>query len=139
MFSTGIETMQTTIQQPTRPRAARRRAAAMLTALFVMAVTSIIVVAILDTETLQYTALRATMDWDRARYLAEAGVQNCLAQLENDITWRAGVSNTEFPTGSGNVYWATAVDGANGTVIVTAWGRAGSVTRSLQTTVKQGG
>ena len=116
-----------------------RRGAAMMTALFVMAVSSVLVISIMDTETLQYAALRNTMDWDRARYLAEAGLQHALAELEVDITWRAGISNTQFPAGSGNVYWATAADGANGTVVVTAWGQAGNVTRKLETTVKQGG
>src|SRR4051794_38075710 len=116
-----------------------RRGAAMMTALFVMTVTSVMVISIMDTETMQYTALRNTMDWDRSRYLAEAGLQQALAELEADITWRAGILNTQFPAGSGNLYWATAVDGANGTVVVTAWGQAGNVTRKLETTVKQGG
>ena len=44
-------------------------------AMFVMVVTTTIVIAILDTETLQYSSLLHTMDYDRARYLAEAGVQ----------------------------------------------------------------
>ena len=111
----------------------------MMTALFIMTVTSVLIISILDTETLQYAALRNTMDWDRSRYLAEAGIQHALAELEADIDWRAGISNTTFPVGSGNVYWATAVDGPNGTVIVTAWGQAGNATRKLETIVKQGG
>ena len=89
-----------------------RRGAAMMTALFVMTVSSVLVISIMDTETLQYSALRNTLDWDRARYLAEAGLQHALAELEADITWRTGISNTQFPAGSGNLYWATAVDGA---------------------------
>ena len=116
-----------------------RRGAAMMTALFVMTVSSVLVISIMDTETLQYSALRNTMDWDRARYLAEAGLQHALAELEADITWRTGISNTQFPSGSGDLYWATAADGANGTVVVSAWGQVGSVTRKLETTVKQGG
>ncbi|MBC7854971.1 MAG: hypothetical protein IAF94_16185 [Pirellulaceae bacterium] len=116
-----------------------RHGAAMMTALFVMTVSSVLVISIMDTETLQYSALRNTMEWDRARYLAEAGLQHALAELEADITWRTGVANTQFPAGSGNLYWATAANGANGTVVVAAWGQAGSVTRKLETTVKQGG
>ncbi|MGI8982621.1 MAG: pilus assembly PilX family protein [Pirellulaceae bacterium] len=116
-----------------------RRGAAMMTALFVMTVSSVLVISIMDTETLQYSALRNTMDWDRARYLAEAGLQHALAELEADITWRTGIGNTQFPAGSGNLYWATAANGANGTVVVTAWGQAGNVTRKLETMVKQGG
>lgn len=129
----------TTGKLPATSKLRLRRGAAMLTALFVMTVSSVLVISIMDTETLQYSALRNTMDWDRARYLAEAGLQHALAELEADITWRTGISSTQFPSGSGNLYWATAADGANGTVVVTAWGQAGSVTRKLETTVKQGG
>lgn len=110
-----------------------------MTAMFVMAVSSVMVISIMDTETLQYAALRNTMDWDRARYLAEAGLQHALAEVEADITWRTGITNTQFPAGSGNIYWASAVDGPNGTVVVTSFGQAGGVTRKLETTVKQGG
>jgi type II secretory pathway component PulK len=117
----------------------RRRAAALLTALFVMTVTSTLVITMLDTQTLQFAAMRNTIDWDRARYLAEAGIQHALAELEANIDWRTGVTATQFPFGSGNTYTATAVDGANGTVVVTATGTAGNVTRRLQITVKQGG
>jgi hypothetical protein len=111
----------------------------MMTALFVMAVTSIIVIGILDTETLEYAALRNTIQYDRARYLAEAGAAHALAYLEDDIAWRAGIPPTEFPAGSGDTYTATVADGADATVIVTAVGASGSVTRSIEVRVKQGG
>jgi hypothetical protein len=117
----------------------QRRASAMMTAMFVMAVTSIIVIGILDTETLEYSALRNTIQYDRARYLAEAGAAHALAFLEDDITWRQGIPATEFPAGSGDTYWATVTDGPDATVLVTAVGTAGSVTRSVEVRVKQGG
>ncbi len=117
----------------------RRRAAAWMTTLFVMATTVMLVVAALDTETLQFATLRNTLDYDRARYLAEAGIQHALAELEQDINWRTGVTDVEFPVGSGNTYTATAADGPEGTVIVTATGRAGSFQRRLEVQVKQGG
>lgn len=123
----------------TKHRRTFRKAAALLTALFVMTATSTIVITMLDTQTLQYAALRNTIDWDRARYLAEAGMQHALAELETDINWRNGILTTEFPAGSGNTYSATATDGTSGDVVITAVGTAGNVVRRLQTTVKQGG
>ncbi|MDX1962087.1 MAG: hypothetical protein SFX18_02975 [Pirellulales bacterium] len=117
----------------------RRAGAAMLMALFVMTVTTIIVISIVDTEILQYASLRNTFDWDRARYLAEAGTQHAFAELESNIQWREGIPRTEFPAGSGQSYSATVTDGPAGSVIVTSWGTSGTVTRSLQTTLKQGG
>ncbi len=117
----------------------RRRGAALMVALFVMALTSIIVVGIMDTEMAHYAALSNTVDYDRARYLAEAGLAHAVAHLEEDITWRDGVPATEFPAGSGNTYSATAIDGPDAMVIVTATGTSGVTTRRLQATIKHGG
>jgi type II secretory pathway component PulK len=117
----------------------KSRGAAFMLALFVMAVCSLLIISILDTQTYQYSALRNTMDYDRARYLAEAGLQHALAFLEQDITWRAGLNNVEFPSGSGMTYSVVAADGANGTVVVTSTGNAGDFARRLQITLKMGG
>jgi Tfp pilus assembly protein PilX len=125
--------------RPKLPKRFSRRAAAILTALFVMTVSSTLVITMLDTQTLQFAAMRNTIDWDRARYLAEAGIQHALAELEADFNWRTGIGTTSFPAGSANSYSATVVDGPNGSIIVSAEGNAGTVTRRLKTTVKQGG
>jgi Tfp pilus assembly protein PilX len=116
---------------------------AYMLALFVMAVTSMIVVTILDTQVLQYSALRNTVDYDRARYLAEAGVQHALSLLEEDYDLAdvAGftIPATEFPAGSGNTYQATVSPlDADGTRTVTAQGSAGTFTRRLELLVKMG-
>jgi len=111
----------------------------MMTALFVMAVTAVIVISIMDTETMEYSALRNTIQYDRARYLAEAGVAHSMAFLEQDFAWRDGIDSTEFPYGSGDTYSATVTDGPDSTVIITATGTSGRVTRRLQVTAKQGG
>lgn len=121
-----------------------RRGAALLLSLFVMTVASATVIYILDTETVQFAALRNTLAYDRARYLSEAGLQHALAELELDFSWRNGVPVTAFPPGSDSSYSATVYDGADGAVIVTAVGTTPIgdgrfVTRSLQISVKQGG
>jgi type II secretory pathway component PulK len=128
----------------TRRSRPRRRGMAFMLALFVMAVTSMIVVTILDTQTMQYSALRNTIDYDRARYLAEAGIQHALSTLEIDFdldeTTGFTIPATEFPAGSGNQYQASvSALQADGTRLVTAQGTAGSFTRRLQIRVKMGG
>ena len=115
---------------------------ALMMAMFVMTVCAMIVITILDTQTLQFTALRNTMDYDRARYLAESGVQHALAFLEEDydligidaydIPW------TDAPDGD-NQYMADLSEGANGIVIIAAEGRSGIFTRRLEISVKMGG
>lgn len=126
-----------------RPGRRKRNGAALMLAIFVMTVCSVLVISIVDTQMLQFSALRNTIDYDRARYLAEAGVAHALGILEQDwdsATLRAtGIAATEFPAGSGNTYTATVTDGANGTVVIAASGTAGVYTRSLQITVKMGG
>lgn len=115
---------------------------ALMMALFVMAVCSMIVITILDTQTLQFTALRNTMDYDRARYLAESGVQHSLAFLEDDYDL-AGIDAYDIPwtnAPDGNSqYMADLSEGANGIVIIVAQGRSGNFTRRLEISVKMGG
>ena len=111
-------------------------------AMFVMIVCAIIVITILDTQTLQFTALRNTMDYDRARYLAESGVQHSLAFLEDDYDL-VGIDGYDIPwtdaPDSDNQYMADLTEGPNGTVIIAAQGRSGSFTRRLEISVKMGG
>lgn len=116
-----------------------RQGAALLLALFVMTLASTLVVATLDAHMMRYTAMRNTMDWDEARYLAEAGLNEAFARLEQDILWRDGIPSTEFPFASGFTYSATVRDASDGTITVTAVGSAGSFTRRIQATIKHGG
>jgi hypothetical protein len=111
----------------------------LLVCLFVITVTSALLIGILDTCTMQYSAIRNTTDYEAAQYLAGAAVHHALAELEADPNWIAGIPATEFPTGSGRTYSATAVPGAGQTVVVTGVGVAGSTTRRLEVTVSLGG
>lgn len=111
--------------------------------MFVMAVTTVIVISILDTQTLQFSSLRNTLAYDRSRYLAEAGVQHALAILEsnydNPALYTLGIANTAFPVGSTDSYSATVRQGPNGTVIIAGTGNSGAFTRRLEIVVKMGG
>ena len=117
----------------------QRRGAALLATLFIMSVTTVVVVSMLQTEMLQFASLRNTVEYDRARYLAEAGVHHALAGLESDITWRGAVSRTEFPRGSGDYYEASVAAAAGGVLTVTGTGDVGRFRRSVQVRIKQGG
>ena len=117
----------------------QRRGAALLFAIFVMTVASTLVVSMAQTQMMRYSALRNTRDWDDARYVAEAGLHHAFSELERDIDWRSGLPDTEFPAASGRYYRATAVDGPDGTVIVSVTGRSGTFSRQLTATIKHGG
>jgi Tfp pilus assembly protein PilX len=113
-----------------------RRGLAIMVALFVMVVVSGIVIGVCDTTMLQYAANRNSIAWDKARYMAEAGIQHGSALLDADSTWRTGITSTEFPTGSGCIYSVTAADGTGTTVVLTATGTAMGVTRYLTVTLQ---
>ena len=120
-------------------KASRSRGAALLLALFVMALSSALAVGMLQSEMLRYSALANTFQWDEARYLAEAGLHEALAKLEHDIQWRTGIKTVEFPKNSGMTYSVTVTDGPDATVDIVAVGNAGRFRRILHVNLKQGG
>ncbi len=111
-----------------------RRGAALMFAMFIMAFMTLMVVNVLDTTTLELSALRNGMDYQRALFLANAGVHEAAAQLEADDTWIGTITNGAYP--ADDTYEAVAVAGANYTVIVTSKGVAGNATRTVQATIE---
>jgi Tfp pilus assembly protein PilX len=115
-----------------------RKGAALLFCLFVIFVVTLMVVNVLDTTTLQLSAVRNTIEYERALYLANAGVNHATSMLEADATWRGTVTEGTYP--ADDSYSATAVDGPDGPdaffVIVTSSGVAGEVTRNVTATIE---
>ncbi|MCA9262010.1 MAG: hypothetical protein KDA61_22485 [Planctomycetales bacterium] len=110
-----------------------REGAALLIALAVIFVTSLLTVQVLDTTTLDLSAVRNSIDYDRALFLANAGVHAAAAQLEASKGWRGTVAEGTFP--ADGTYTATAVGGSqSGTVVVTSQGAAGAVVRTVVAT-----
>ena len=113
----------------------RSRGVALLLCLFVLSLVSVWVVNIYKSATVYQSALRNTIEYEQALYLANAGVHHAVTVLEHDLTWRGTVTDGSYPA-SGS-YSATAVNGAVvGTVDVTSTGVAGGATRRLQATVE---
>jgi Tfp pilus assembly protein PilX len=113
----------------------RQRGVALLLCLFVLSIVSVWVVSIYKSATVYQAALRNTIEYEQALYLANAGVHHAVTTLEHDLTWRGTATAGGYP-GSGS-YSATAVNGAvAGTVDITSTGIAGGATRRLQATVQ---
>ncbi len=117
-----------------RKKRPSRQGAALLFCLFIITVVTLMVVNVLGTTTLELSALRNGMEYERALYLANAGVHEVAAQLETDSTWLGTITDGAYP--ANDTYEATAVSGANYTVIVTSKGVAGEVTRTVQATIE---
>jgi type II secretory pathway component PulK len=120
--------------QPNRQHQARR-GVSLLLCIFVMAMTTVVVVGMYQTLASEFAAIHNTTDYERALYLAGAGVHEALAELEEDSRWLGTISSTELPAGSGFTYSATTADGGTDTVIVTGTGTSGAYTRNLQVTL----
>jgi hypothetical protein len=107
-----------------------------LVCVFAVAITTVVVVSMIDTQTIQMTALRHTLQYEQALYLAGAAVQHAMALVENDpsLSPPFGLGPTEFPAGSGNTYQAqVAASGAD--LVITGSGTSGGITRHLQATI----
>ena len=113
-----------------------RSGAALLVCIFVVTLTTMLVMSMLEIQTTETAALRNTADYERALYLAGAAAHHALAELEADSSWRDGISLTEYPAGSGFTYSATILDGAPGQVVISGFGTAGAVTRKVDVTVE---
>ncbi|MCA9249065.1 MAG: hypothetical protein KDA42_18210 [Planctomycetales bacterium] len=115
----------------------RRRGAALLLCLFVIAALSLVIVRMLDDQTSQLAATRNSADYERALYLAGGAVHHALSELEADFNYRGTITDGSYP--GDDTYQAVVADGADaGTVQITGYGVAGEVTRKLQVTVEQG-
>ena len=115
-------------------RRTTRRGAALLFSMFIIAFMTLMVVNVLDSTTLELSALRNSMDYERALFLAHAGVHEAAAQLEADSTWIGTITGGAYP--ADDTYEAVAVSGTNRTVIVISTGVAGDVTRKIQATIE---
>lgn len=121
-----------------RTSSTHRSGMSMLLCLFTLSLTSMILVGMLGSQTIQLSAHRNVADYERALYLAGAGAHHALTEIENNSSWLGTIPSTEFPAGSGTTYSAVAVTGAGGTVVVTGTGVAGDVTRRIQVTILPG-
>jgi len=107
---------------------------ALLLCLFVVFMVSSLVLSVLNTETVQLSAARNVHDYERALYLANAGVHHACAELEDDATWRGSVSDGSYP--NDNTYQAIATTGTGSTVDIVSTGVSGAITRTIQAAVE---
>ena len=117
-------------------RGAQRRGTTLLLCLFVMFFTSLVLVGLLQSVRLQVAQQRATMEYERANYLAGAAVNHAMTLLEANIDWRGEIAETPFADGSDETYAASVANEINGGVLITARGTSGSITRRLQVIVE---
>jgi len=102
--------------------------------MFIMAFMTLMVVNVLDTTTLDMSALRNSMDYERALLLANAGIHEAAATLEADITWTGTIADGAYP--ADDTYEAVATSLGTNTVTVVSKGVAGDITRTVQAVIE---
>lgn len=102
--------------------------------MFIIAFMTLMVVNVLDATTLEMSALRNSMDHERALYLANAGIHAAAAELENDDTWLGTITDGSYP--ADDTYQAVAVNSGINQVTVTSTGVAGDVSRAVQAVIE---
>lgn len=102
--------------------------------MFFICIVTLMAVNVYDSITAETSALRNSLDYDRALYLANAGVHHAAALIEATPTWRSTVTDGSYP--ANDTYTATAVDGSNNTIVVTAKGVSGGMTRTVTATLE---
>lgn len=119
------------------PRVTRRRSprrgAALLVVIFVVFMVSSLTLNVLVTEMQQAAVARNVRDYERALYLANAGVHQGCVELLTDPNLRGVLSDAGYP--GDDSFSITIADGVSGQVDITAVGVAGEATRTVQATI----
>jgi len=80
---------------------------ALLISLFVLFISSVLIVAFLDSLTTDLQITKNQASAIKATYIAEAGLEDSLYELKQDSHWDTGFVNKTFPDGSGSSYTVT--------------------------------
>jgi Tfp pilus assembly protein PilX len=123
------------VNSKTRVHHAGRRGAALMMCMFFIFIVTLLVASTFDTITLDVAVTRNSIDYERALYLANAGVHAVAAELEANPAWRGTVVDGAFP--ADDTYSATAVTGSvANTVSITSEGVAGAISRTVTAIVQ---
>lgn len=120
---------RTTRKNTARAPRPRRAGVALLLCLFVVSIVSSLLLNVLNSQMLLLASARSIYDYERALYLANAGIHHACAQLAEDAAWRGTIVDGAYP--ADNTYTATTQDGPPGTIEITATGVAGEVSRTI--------
>jgi len=105
-------------------------------ALIVMAVLALLTISSLDMLTLNVQLAGNHERELKASYIADAGVEDAIDRLRDDSGWDAGLTDVEFPAGSGNTYTVTIDNSKSRLIIIASTGTVPNLQRSVEVQVK---
>lgn len=113
-----------------------QRGAALVVALIVMAVLALLTITSLDMLTINVQIAGNHENELKASYIADAGVEDAIDRLRDDPNWDAGLTDVEFPAGSGDTYTVTIDNSRHPLIAITSTGAVPNFQRSLEAQVK---
>jgi len=116
--------------------AEEQRGVALVVALIVMAVLALLTISSLDMLTLNVQLAGNHERELKASYIADAGVEDAIDRLRDDSGWDAGLTDVEFPAGSGNTYTVTIDNSKSRLIIIASTGTVPNLQRSVEVQVK---
>jgi len=87
-----------------RIKVQNKKGIALILALFSMLFISLLVVAFLDTATIEQQILTNYVRTTQATFIADAGVEQAIYELRQDSGYSGTGGDVEFPSGTGNTY-----------------------------------
>ena len=108
------------------------RGATLIIALIVMGVLSILTIGSLQMLTANIQISNNHIKDMQALYIADAGIEDAIDRLRDDPNWDAGLTDVEFPPGSGNTYTVTIDNSGYPSVIITSTGKVSDFQRTLE-------
>ena len=100
----------------------RSGGSALVLVVFLMALTAPLVCLLCETHAVHIRCTHNQLQRTTALYVAQAGVQDALAMLLADETWRDGFSDKPFPVGLGHAYTVSVADGEAGEILIKSAG-----------------
>jgi len=110
---------------------------ALIISLFVLFLTSVLIVAFLESLTTDLQITKNHSSELEATYIAEAGVEDALYELKQDSSWNAGFTDKLFPEDSSSSYTVTIDDSSYPEITITSTATlASGYQRTLSATVE---
>ena len=131
--------MQSKIETPYALCSREARGAALVIALIVMSMLSLLTIGSLEMLTVNVQIANNHMHDLQALYIADAGVEHAISVLRNNPTVPSGTYGPlEFPAGSGNTYTVAIVNSypSDGNVLITSTGAVSDFQRSVEVQVE---
>ncbi|MFQ6044171.1 MAG: PilX N-terminal domain-containing pilus assembly protein [Candidatus Poribacteria bacterium] len=100
--------------------------------LLILMVMSVLIIGALDLLTTDLKIIGNHLHDIQATYIADAGIEDAICELRQDVYWSVGFVNKEFPSGSGNIYTVTVDNSSYPLVTITSTSNVSGFQRTIE-------